>query len=151
MVTLICGQVSGKSLATQPETEEKVDRTGCSSSTPHKVGTPHQRRARVRAVEPRVDGGVGPSFNKRKFTDKKMERLLQSEPRTKVQRATRPAPAPPPATVPPQPWPCGHWEPRPWRKHPQNLCCPSREQSGHHSIHIHNPAVPGAWVGMRDR
>lgn len=57
MVTLICGHMSGRSLATQPETEEKVDGAG---TPPHPCapGPPRHRGARVRAVGLRGNGGA---------------------------------------------------------------------------------------------
>lgn len=57
MVTLICGHVSGRSLATQPETEERVDGAG-SPLPPCAPGPPRHRGARVRAVGLRGNGGA---------------------------------------------------------------------------------------------
>lgn len=61
MVTLICGQAAGRSLATQPETEEKVE-AQTAPPPPQAPGPPRLGRAQKPEVELRVPGGMLLSF-----------------------------------------------------------------------------------------
>lgn len=54
-----------------------------------------------------------------------------------------------PAAIPPGPLPFSHWELGLQRKF-RTIDTRARDQSVHRDIHIHNLAVLGAWVGIRD-